>query len=91
MESETIYEHLESIAERIGISIRCEDLSISGFPTKSGLCKIKGKTTYIMDASHTVHQKIALLAECLRQMDLEGVYVVPALRSLLKPFPEPPG
>jgi hypothetical protein len=83
MEPEKIVQHLENIAERIGISVRYEDLSVSGFPTKSGLCTIKGKAIYIMDASHTVHRKINLLAECLRSMDLEGIYVVPALRSLL--------
>jgi hypothetical protein len=85
MEPEKIYQYLENIAERIGISVRYEDLSVSGFPTKSGLCILKGKAIYIMDSSHTVHRKIDLLAECLRSMDLEGIYVVPALRSLLGP------
>jgi hypothetical protein len=83
MEPGKICQHLEDIAERVGISIRYEDLSVSGFPTKSGLCTIKGKAVYIMDASHSVHRRIDLLAKCLRSMDLEGIYVVPALRSLL--------
>ena len=85
MEPEKIYQHLENIAERIGIPIRYDDLSVSGFPTKSGLCTVKGKTIYIMDASHNVDRKINLLAQCLRNMDLEGIYVLPALRSLLDP------
>jgi hypothetical protein len=89
MEPEKIYQHLEEIAERLGISIRYEDLSLSGFPTKSGLCTIKGKPVYMMDASHTVHRRIDLLAECLRSMDLEGIYVVPALRSLLSSAAHP--
>jgi hypothetical protein len=84
VEPEKIYQHLEELAERLGISVRYEDLSASGFRVKSGLCTIKGKATFLMDKSMNTDQRISLLSECLEGMELEGVFIVPALRSLLQ-------
>jgi hypothetical protein len=84
MTSEQLYEHLENLARQLGISIRYEDLSHPELKATSGLCKIKGKEYYIMDRSKPLEKRIALLADCLGQMNLEGVYMLPALRSFLK-------
>jgi len=84
MEPEKIYQYLEDLAEKLGISIRYEDLSGSQCMAKSGLCRIKGRYFYIMDTSRDLTEKIGLLAQCLGQMDLEGIYVVPAIRELLE-------
>ena len=83
MEPEKIYQHLEEIAIKIGISIRYENLSAAPHPAQSGLCRLKGRNVFIMDSTKKIHQRIEILASCLSQMDLDGVYVVPAVRSLL--------
>jgi hypothetical protein len=83
MDAETIYQHLEDLAKKLNISIRYDDMTGSQFGTRSGLCKIKGKYLYVMDTSRELPERIAALCECLCQMDLEGVYVVPAVRDLL--------
>lgn len=84
MEPEQIYNHLEEIAQKLGISVRYENLSTTPYPTRSGLCRLRGRHVFIMDSSKKIHQRIEILASCLSEMDLEGVYVVPAVRSLLK-------
>lgn len=84
MEPEKTYQHLENLAEQLDISIRYENLAGSGLTAKSGLCRIKGRYFYIMDSSKSVFEKVRLLSRCLSEMDLEGVYVVPAIRKILE-------
>lgn len=83
MDPENIYQHLEELAEKAGISIRYEALTGSEYGVRSGLCTIKGKRIYIMDISQDLPERIAALSKCLSGMDLEGIFVVPAVRELL--------
>jgi len=80
---EATYQYLEDLAEKIGISIRYEDMSGAKFGIRSGLCRVKGKSLYIMDISKDLRERIAALSKFLSERDLEGVYVVPAVRELL--------
>jgi hypothetical protein len=84
MQPHHIYEHLENLAGQLGIFIRYENLSNSEAPARSGLCVMKGRHLYIMDSSTTLSERIRLLSSCLSQMDLEGRYVLPAIRKLLE-------
>lgn len=83
MQPEKIYQHLEQLAEKLGISIRYDDLFDQEVPARSGLCTVKGRNLYIMDRSKSTSEKIRLLSQCLCRMDLEGIYVLPAIRELL--------
>jgi hypothetical protein len=83
MDLQKTYQYLEELAEKVGISIRYEDLTAYDYSVQGGLCKIKGKYVYIMDSSKDVTDRIAALSKCLARMDLEGIYVVPAVRELL--------
>ncbi len=83
MDPEKTYQHLEELAEKAGISIRYEALKGSEYGVRSGLCRIKGKNIYIMDTSQDLPKRIAALSKCLASIDLEGIYVVPAVRELL--------
>jgi len=83
MDPEKTYQYLEELAEKAGISIRYEALTGSKYGVRSGLCRIKGKSIYIMDSSQDLAERIAALSQCLARVDLEGIYVVPAVRELL--------
>jgi hypothetical protein len=83
MDPEKTYQHLVEVAEKAGISIRYEALTGSEYGMRSGLCRVKGKHIYIMDTAQRLPDRIAALAKCLAGMDLEGIYVVPAVRDLL--------
>ncbi|MBW1675123.1 MAG: hypothetical protein JRF30_02495 [Deltaproteobacteria bacterium] len=83
MEPEKTYQHLEDLAQQLGISIRYEDLYDPEVPATSGLCKVRGRHFYIMDRSKSLPYKIRLLSQCLCRMDLDSVYLLPAIRELL--------
>ena len=83
MEPEETYQHLENLAAKLGISVRYDDLSDPEVPVTSGLCKVGGRHLYIMDRSKSLSEKIRLLAQCLSRMDLDSVYLLPAIRELL--------
>ena len=83
MEAEKAYQHLEKLAEQLGISIRYDDFGDPQLPASSGLCKVRGRHLYIMDRSKSLSERIRLLSQCLCRMDLDAVYVVPAIRELL--------
>jgi len=84
MQPYQVYEHLEILARQLGISIRSENLRDSDAPARSGLCKLKGRQVYIMDSSSSLSERIRLLSVCLSQMDLDGVFILPAIRKVLE-------
>lgn len=84
MQPEKTYQYLANLAEKIGISIRYDDLTDPELPATSGLCIVQGRYFYIMDSSKSLPEKIRLLSQCLCRMDLDGIYVLPAIRQLLE-------
>ncbi|MDY6986755.1 MAG: hypothetical protein SWQ30_01755 [Thermodesulfobacteriota bacterium] len=79
-----MYQHLENLLGQLGISMAYEDLSDAEGRASSGLCKIKGRRFYIMDRAKGLTERIRLLRECLAELDLDGVYVLPAVRAFLE-------
>jgi hypothetical protein len=89
MEKERLCQHLEDIVRQLGISLRYESLHQSGYSAKGGLCSINGKRHLIIEKTKKTPEKIKQLIQCLKEMDLEGVYIKPAVRDLLNiPRPE---
>lgn len=87
MEPQKTYQYLEDLAEQLGISVQYDDFSDPEVPAISGLCKVRGRHFYIMDRSKGLSEKIRLLSQCLCRMDLDGIYVLPAIRELLNATP----
>jgi hypothetical protein len=83
MNPDQAYEQLEQLANQLGITIRHENLSRGEVRAASGLCTLRGQHYYFMDTAKPLKERISLLADCLAQMDLEGVYIRPALRRFL--------
>lgn len=83
MKSSQLYQHLTELAEKLFISVSEQNLSQSGVPVQSGLCKVGDKQIYVMDKRLSLKRKIDLLADCLAGFDLENIYLVPALRELM--------
>jgi len=84
MKPEQIYQELKELAEKLNIHVSEQNLRQTRVKATSGLCKVKGQNCYIMDKHKSIHEKIELLAECLSKMRHEEMYVVPAVRELLK-------
>jgi hypothetical protein len=88
MKPEQIYQELKDLAEKLGITVSEQNLRTAGIKVKSGLCRVKGKSLFIMDKHKSIHKKIELLATQLSQLPNEDVYVVPAVREMLERFVE---
>ncbi len=78
MKEEEILSGLEKILESLGITLRYEKGDFSG-----GYCVLKEKPMMIVQSNLSDAQKIKALARELAQMDLQDVFIVPALREVI--------
>ena len=78
MKDTQILSELEAISNNLGIDIRYEKGDFEG-----GLCKINAKDVIIVNKTLTIQQKIRVLARELNSFDLEGIYIIPALRRII--------
>ena len=81
MKPEQIYQQLVDLAEKLDISVSEKNLKGTGIKVKSGLCRVRKKTLFVMDKHQSVREKIRLLARCLGEMPLDDIYVIPAVRE----------
>ncbi|MBW1649619.1 MAG: hypothetical protein JRJ44_02865 [Deltaproteobacteria bacterium] len=86
MNNEEIYSNLINIAEQIGIKVKEKNLKTAGIRVKSGLCKIKGEYIFIMDKHKKLKNKIDVLSAYMADVDLENIYIMPAVRRLFEKF-----
>jgi hypothetical protein len=84
MKTEQLYQELIDLAERLGIAVSEQNLRKTGIKAKSGLCKVRGKSLFIMDKHKSIHKKIELLSECLAAVPHENIYIKPVVRELLE-------
>ncbi|MHB9099348.1 MAG: hypothetical protein ACYC5X_16165 [Syntrophales bacterium] len=84
MNDEVILNQLEELAERIGITVRYENMTVEDAPGSGGLCRLKGKYVLIVHSRATLREKIRVVTRALRQFDLNGIYLRPVLRELLE-------
>jgi len=78
-----ICEQLENVLGQLGVSIRYENLGDLDVPAKGGFCRIKGKPFCIVDRGASTQERITLLKACIGKMNLENIYIKPAIRKLL--------
>jgi len=83
MKPAELYQQLQEIAAKLDIAISEQNMRATGVNAKSGICKVKGQQIFIMDKHLTIREKIETLSDCLRQMPLDDVYVMPAMRKYL--------
>lgn len=83
MKRKQIYQQLVEVAGKAGIRVLEQNLRASGVNAQSGLCRIKGESVFIMDKHLGVNEKIDILADCLRQLPLDEIYIMPVIRNLL--------
>jgi len=83
MDNNQTLNHLEELAERLGMMIRYEPLNIGGYVHAGGFCRVKGQDFVIIDKKATSFEKIHVLIDVLKRRDLAEVYILPSLRALL--------
>lgn len=82
-----LLEHLERIADRLGVEVRYENLTQSGFRSEGGYCRVLGKDLILLNRRDTCRRKIRILARSLNRLNLEGIFVPPAVRRIIESEP----
>ncbi|HIJ67395.1 MAG TPA: hypothetical protein HPP87_08385 [Planctomycetes bacterium] len=81
MEAEAVLEELLALLEQNGVIIRTEPMGGSG----GGLCTIKDKQVFFVDAESATADTAALCAQAVREtVDLENIYLKPQIRAFLE-------
>ncbi len=70
---------LEELLERLSIPLRYEKGDFRG-----GLCKLNEQTYFIVNKKLSLDQKLQILKSDLRLLDLQQIYLRPALREFLE-------
>ncbi len=85
MDAQTLFAELEDLLRRLGVTIKTEKLSTTAPWVKGGLYKVKGQTCCLIDSSAPLSETNDVLLDAVAQLDLEDVYIKPAVRELIAP------
>ncbi len=81
MESEAVLAELLALLEHSGVTIRTEPMGGAG----GGLCKMKDKQVFFVDAEATTAEMVAICAGAVREtVDIEKIYIRPQVRAFLE-------
>jgi hypothetical protein len=83
MNETLLLEHLEQIANRLGVELRYENLGIGGIRSDGGYCRVSGKAMILINRKDSRRKKILVLAKSLKRLNLEGIFIPPAVRKIL--------
>ena len=79
MKTQSILEGFENLIENLSIDLRYEKGDFSG-----GLCHMPDKSIFIINDKLPIENKIKLIASELRMMELNHIYIRPALRKIIE-------
>ncbi len=75
---------LECLADQLRIPVRYASLATEELSGRGGLCILRGERRIIIERSLGCREKAHLLASGLAQFDLEGVFLLPAVRQAIE-------
>lgn len=78
MSPRIILDGFESLIENLSIDLRYEKGDFAG-----GLCRLPEKNIFIINNRLSIENKIRLIASELRSMNLNNIYIRPALRKII--------
>ena len=81
-----LYQELTNLAEKVGLQVSEQNFRTAGIRVRSGFCKVKEQDCCIIDKHIKINQKVEVLAECLVEMPLDDIYILPAVREFLEAY-----
>lgn len=75
---------LEALAEQLEIPVRYASLATEELTGRGGLCVLRGERQIIIERTLGDRDKARLLATGLTHFDLEGVFLLPAVRQAIE-------
>ena len=83
MQAEELLSRLEGLADQLRIPVRYASLATEEMSGRGGLCILRGERRIIIERTLGCREKARLLAAGLAQFDLEGVFLLPAVREAI--------
>jgi hypothetical protein len=78
-------DELADAAKRLGLEVRREKiLREVGYRARGGACRFRERNLIIIDRDMPPAEVVEVLADALRERDLEELYLSPAARRLLQ-------
>jgi hypothetical protein len=84
MNEEVLLSQLTELAEKLGISVREENINLEESSGTGGLCRVEGKYILLLNSRAAVQEKNQVAIRALRQFDLSNIYLKPIIRELLE-------
>ncbi len=85
-----LIDELCEAAERVGLVVRREKiLREVGYRARGGACRLREKDLIIIDRDQAPAEQLEILADALRERDLESLYLSPAARRVVQPGAQP--
>ncbi len=84
MNEEVLLNQLKELAEKLGISVRDENIDIEESSGFGGLCRVEGKYILILNSRAAMKEKNQVMIKALQQFDLSEIYIKPVIRELLE-------
>lgn len=79
MKTEQILEELKKAAAQLGFEVRTEKGNFRG-----GRCIVAGEEIIMLNKRHLPEAQLVVLADSLRNLPIDGVFLRPAVRSALE-------
>ncbi len=79
MDLKEAYQELEACAQQLGLEVRREKGDFEG-----GLCRVDFERYIIINERKPLANQVRVLAEALAALELDNVYLKPAVRELLE-------
>ncbi len=81
---ELLLQALEDVCKRMGVEVRYEDFSRDEIRPASGRCRLMGRDVVLVDRALGPQGRLQALTSCMGEMDLEGVFLPPAVREMME-------
>ena len=79
MKTATVVKELEEAVRQLGVRVRHERGAFRG-----GRCRVGDEEVVVLNRGLPPERHLAVLADCLRALDADGVYLRPAVRAALE-------
>ncbi len=79
MKPQTLVKALEDVAQQMGVRVRRERGSFRG-----GSCTVADHPVIVLNKLHPPEAHLGILAEALRSLPVESIYIRPAVRRALE-------
>jgi len=83
LSDDALLQHLETLADQLGIEVRYENLADEEISIQSGGCKVLGKNLVLIEKLRPPRERAQILARELSQYDLEDLYLLPRVREFI--------